>query len=232
MTSIQDAKRQVAELADIWVPQLAEHALFLHMMLYDADLKEEAAEIYLRWREFYCNEKMQDMRRLYQLLPELKEFKQRVLQRLLAGEWLGTAFPSFVQHILDELLYFESKLNGKVYTLEEETVFWNKINSEHAGFAAHLLDPVEEKLHDKADLTAKKIKALPIGNIVMALEAGKELTEFNKQALMGVIDNRIKSVIPESLLRHVIREGEYSQLVLGRYVNKTNNVSESALCKH
>ena len=68
---------------------------------------------------------------------------------------------------------------------------------------------------------------------VMALEAGKELTEFNKQALAGAMSNKIKSVIPESLLRHVIREGEYGQSVLGKFVNAPRSpVSAPRVCSH
>ena len=232
MLSVRNAQREVGELAEIWVPQMAEHALFLHMLLYDEELKEEAAEIYMEWRKFYCDEKMKDTSKLYKLLAELKEFKQRVLKRLLAGEWLGSAFPSFVQHILNELLYFEDKLNGKVYSKEQEIAFWKRIHSEHADLASHLLDPVEQKLHDTLDITADKVKAIPVANIVLALEAGKELTEFNRVALMGAISNKIRSIIPESLLRHVIREGEYSEAVLGKFINAEGvEISDPTLCK-
>lgn len=206
------------KLLEMWVPQMGEHALFLHLLLADAKLKDEAGDIYIRWRKFYCDNKMENFNELYPLLAELKSFKAHVLKRLNVGEWLGWAFPQFVEHILRELIYFEEKLNGRVFSQSEEIKFWNEINSEHAGFASHLLDPSERELTDKADATSKKIENLPITDLVLALEAGRELTEFNKQTLHAALSNKVKSVIPVSLLKHVIREGEYGTSVLGKFI--------------
>ena len=213
------SEREAYELADMWVPQLGEHALFLHLLLANKELRDKAGDIYMRWRQFYCDEKMRNFQKLYRLLAELKEFKVHVLRRLNSGEWLGSAFPSFVDHILRELIYFEEKLNGRVFTEQEEVEFWNGINADHAGFASHLLDPTEVALTDKADETSKKIRSLPVANVVLALEAGKELSDFNKQTLHAAMSNKVKSVINPDLLKHVIREGEHGQAVLGKFVD-------------
>lgn len=63
----------------------------------------------------------------------------------------------------------------------EEAAFWNTINSEHAGFASHLLDPKERKLVDVTEDTSREILALnETASVVMTLEAGIKLDGFNK----------------------------------------------------
>ena len=189
-------ENEARALIHMWAPQMAEHALFIHLLLNDVELKEEALTIFHKWQAFICNDKMRNLNDVIPLIQELVRFKKDILARLNRGEWLGAAYPSFVSHILLELLYFADKLSGIKLTADEEVAFWNKINSDHASFASHLLDPTEEELHDKADETSKKIKNLQIHNLVLALEAGVELSEFNKKAYEGVVNNTIKSIIP------------------------------------
>ena len=236
-SQINIPEAEARELVGMWAPQMAEHALFLHLLLNDAPLKEEALEIFDRWRKFICEDNMRNIRDVLPLIEELKAYKEDVLARLNAGEWLGAAFPSFVDHILRELIYFANKLAGVKLSSIAEVAFWNSINSEHAAFASHLLDPSEEELHDKADATHKKIKDLPvtrdIKSIVLALEAGVELTEFNKQAYLGALENKIKSVIPASLLYHVIREGQHGNAVLNKLLGQpSDEVIPPAVCRH
>lgn len=79
-------------------------------------------------------------------------------------------------------------------------------------------------IHKVVDEMSEKIEQLPkfgdMQSVVLALEAGVELTEFNKKAYLGVLINQIKSVIPESLLYHVIREGQYGTSVLGQFLSQ------------
>jgi hypothetical protein len=212
---------------------MAEHALFLHLMLNEPRLNAKALEIFHQWNHFICVEKMENLNNVIPLLKRLARFKSEVLTRLNAGEYLGSAYPTFVDHILRELLYFADKLGGAKMTAEQEVKFWNTINSEHAAFAASLLDPTEEKLHDKADATSRKIKALPIADIVVALESGLELSDFNKQAYEGILANTIKSVIPETLMYHVVREGLHGNKVLSELLGvESEQVIPPGVCKH
>lgn len=224
---------EARELVWMWAPQMGEHALFLHLLLNDGKLKEKALEAYKKWQHFICDKKMEPVRDVWPLVQELAHFKRKVLARLNAGEWLGAAYPTFVEHTLRELLYFVDKLAGVKFTPEQEVKFWNTINSEHAAFAAGLLDPKEEKLQDKAIATSKKIKHLPVRDLVTALEAGVELSEFNKAAWDGIVNNTIKSVIPETLIRHVVREGQHGNEILSRLLNRDSEaVLPPAICKH
>ena len=195
-----------------WAPQMGEHALFLHLLLHEPTLKQRGLDLFNQWQDYVCRREFHDLQVLSDLIYSLKLYKSEILQRLLAGEWLGAVYPQFVDHILRELIYFENRMNGKYLNYAEEVLFWNTINSEHAGFASHLLDPSEVVLTDKADETSKKIRAQPasadIASIVMAIEAGANLLEFNKEAYQAVLNGQLKSVIHPTLLRHVIREGE------------------------
>lgn len=228
-------------LVDMWAPQLAEHALFLHMLLHEKELKQRGLDIFLRWREYLCegaeDTPSLDIDVLFSLIDELHNYKVEIINRLKSGEWLGATYVSFVEHILRELVYFEDKLAGVKMTASEEVDFWNRINSEHAGLASHLLDPSETDLTDTADELSKRISDLPvdgdISSIVMAIEAGAELSEFNKKAYLGVINDTIKSVIPESILYHIIREDQFGKAVLNGLIGKGSGpISKAKICEH
>ena len=226
-------EHEARELVKFWAPQMAEHAMFLHLLLADGKLKERALEIYKRWKHFICDRNMHPVEDVWPLVKELAHFKRKVLNRLVAGEWLGAAYPTFVEHILRELLYFVDKLAGVKFTAEQEIAFWNTINADHASFAAGLLDPKEQDLREKATTTSKKIKALDVRDLVTALEAGVELSDFNKQAYQGIVSNTIKSVIPESLIYHVVREGQQGNKTLSALLNRPSEpVNPPHVCKH
>ena len=227
---------EVEKEIDQWAPQMGEHALFLHLLLHEPLLKQKALELFHKWQLYVCQQGRRNVETARRLVDELEEYKTVILDRLLAGEWLGAVYPQFVDHIRRELIYFKNKLNGIKLTPEEEVQFWNTINSEHAGFASHLLDPTEEELVDKADATMKKIRQLPVSNqiavIVMAIEAGVELTAFNIESYNAVISNQIKSIIHPTLLKHVIREGQMGENVLSKLVNRPKiGLIDPDICK-
>lgn len=215
-----DLQREI----ELWAPQMGEHALFLHLLLHDPALKQRGLEIFHRWQLYICQNVFNDVQRVLELVNELEAYKTEVLNRLLNGEWIGATYPQFVDHILRELRYFKNRLLGAPLAPEQEVKFWNTINSEHAGFASHLLDPTEEASVDKADATMKEIRNLPSlgdeASIIMAIEAGINLTNFNIESYGGILNNKVRSVIHPTLLRHVIREGQIGQNVLGKMINE------------
>ena len=220
-----------------WAPQMGEHALFLHLLLHEVNLKQKALDLFHKWQNYVCTGYPGGVEEATRLIRELKEFKTTILKRLQAGEWLGAVYPQFVDHILRELLYFEGKLRGERLSPAEEVSFWNRINSEHAGFASHLLDPSEVTLVDKADATSKQIRDLPasddIASVVMAIEAGVDLTNFNIESYRGVLENKVKSIIHPTLLRHVIREGQIEKNVLGNIIGQqAEQLIAPDICRH
>ncbi len=205
------------------------------MLLHVKELKQRGLDLYLRWKQFVCEGKMLNRKKLFPLIDDLHDYKVEIIRRLNDGEWLGAAYVSFVDHILRELLYFEDKLRGIPLSAAEEVEFWNRINSEHAGFASHLLDPEHEFLTDTADKISKKIKGLPVGDdlssIVMAIEGGVEINLFNKAALLGTLTKTIKSVLPEDLIHHVIREGQYGNKILSDIIGvPVRHVNNPRIC--
>jgi hypothetical protein len=203
---------------DFWVRQLSEHALFLYLGIEEPNLKAEALKLHQKFEDFRTkfNGRPNDialMNTVFPLLQQEREFKVRVLQALDAGKWIGWIFPLFVNHTILELDYLVDKLNGKQYSAEDELMFWNRINSEHAAFAAHLLDPAERELFLSADQASQKFFDIPTSEMEMwvklSITASEELDKFNKTA-RSAGPKAVKSVIHSVLLEHVIREGERS----------------------
>jgi hypothetical protein len=214
---IKTTKEIASDEIDFWARQMSEHALFFHLGFEDAQLKQEALDIHKKLEQFRTdfNESPQDMALMNTLLPLLQEeraFQIKCLKVLDEGKWIGWIFPLFINHTTLELDYLTDKLNAIKYSPEDEIVFWNRINSEHASFAAHLLDPSERELFLKADKLSMKFNKIPKSEnemmLNLSLKASKELDAFNKTARSA--GKKVKSVIHPVLLDHVIREGERS----------------------
>ncbi|HEV2601840.1 MAG TPA: DUF2935 domain-containing protein [Candidatus Babeliales bacterium] len=202
---------------DFWVRQMSEHALFLHLGFEDAQFKAEALEIHQLFEDFRTTfnanpNSMEHMNTVLPLLKREREFQIKALTALEEGKWIGWIFPLFINHTTLELDYLTDKLNAIKYSPQDELVFWNRINSEHAAFAAHLLDPAERELFLKADKLSMKFNNIPKSEkemmVKLSLKASKELDEFNKTARTA--GKAVKSIIHPVLLDHVIREGERS----------------------
>ena len=206
-----------ADEIDFWARQMSEHALFLHLGFDDPAFKAEASALHKQFEKFRTlfNKNPNNRELMNGILPLLEQerrFQIKTLQALDEGKWIGWIFPLFINHITLELDYFTDKLNGIKYSPQDEVLFWNRINSEHAAFAAHLLDPAERKLFLKADQLSVKFDKIPKSEkemmLRLSLKASKELDKLNKTARAA--GKTVKSVIHPVLLDHVIREGERS----------------------
>lgn len=211
-----------------WAHQLSEHALFLHLGLEDKELKRRGMELHKKFENFRKNMTPDNMADVLPLAKELRAYKIEVLSRLTAGEWIGWIFPLFARHIILELDYFVDKLNGIAYTDRDEIAFWNVINGEHAGFAAHLLDPSERALFEAADGLAKKFEKMVTSEQEMfaqiSLQAAKELDDYNQKAEAGIKANKVASVIHPALISHVVREGQRSIRMLNTLKDTTGAI--------
>lgn len=202
---------------NFWVRQMSEHALFNYLGLEDPNLKQESLDLHTSLEGFRkkFNNNPFDLKLMDTVLPLLekeRKFQIKVLSMMDEGKWVGWIFPLFENHITLELDYLVDKLNGIKYSAQDEVLFWNRINSEHAAFAAHLLDPSERDLFLKADQMSEKFYNIPASEKDMmmriSLQYSEQLDEFNKTAQSNA--KTIKSVIHPVLLEHVIREGERS----------------------
>ncbi len=213
----EEAHREII----FWERQLSEHALFLHLMLEDdgsnngRKLKNEAKYLHDEFESFIKEHKkyphsMRVMEKILPLTEELRAFKKHLQVLLQKGKWIGWIFPDFIDHVIDELDYFVNKLNDLPMAASEEIEFWNEINSEHAGFTAHLLDPKEFDLVAKAHEFSESFRSLPSDEADMflrlSLKESRKLDEFQKAAKTI----KPKSIIHPVLLDHVIRENNRS----------------------
>jgi hypothetical protein len=91
---------------------------------------------------------------------------------------------------------------------EELVPFWAQIMDEHALFIAHLLDPVEDALIEKANQASDTFRAIRRGGQApeQVFSAVDAIIDFKTAATKGIQAARIKSIIAPSLADHVRRE--------------------------
>jgi hypothetical protein len=206
-----------------------EHALFLGLGLVSdsaRDLSRDAARNRAQWEAFRNGGTSGPARRAValQLSADLAAIKTRVLERLEAGEWLGWLFPSFVRHVLSELLWFTSALERSVSGAPRESKAdvstWVVFMAEHAAFAAHLLDPREAKLIREARAILGALNGLGLcggslqSMVALGERAGRQLDQY--LVASGIGTPRVKSIVHPVLAAHVVREGRMFIDVLGR----------------
>lgn len=216
--------------ATFWGRQISEHQLFLQLGLEEPVFKEKAEKLHKEWEKqrekLKNNQDIETLNNWLPLLEKTRKFQIKVLEILHSGKWIGWIFPLFVTHITLELDYLVDKLNALPYSVDDEILFWNRINSEHAAFASHLLDPSERELVLKADeMSTKFEREIPQSEkdmwLKISLKAAEDLDAFNKEARTGAKANKVLSVIHPVLLDHVIREGERGIQTLDKLKTKS-----------
>lgn len=216
-------------LVDQWSRQLMEHALFLSLGLVSDRgqvLARDASRNRNDWEVFRKGGTAGPQRRAIaiRLSAELASIKSQVLERLEAGEWLGWLFPSFVRHILSELLYFtgtlESLAAGTAREARADVSTWITWMAEHAAFAAHLLDPREVKLIREARAILGALSGIGIcgGSMRSLVDLSEKAAQQLDQYLVssGIGTPKVKSIVHPVLAAHVVREGRMFMDVLGR----------------
>jgi hypothetical protein len=213
------------ELIRFWSRQLSDHAFFCQIGLEPQDLRNEAQSRHADWESFRVTipavaspAEVQDLANVVKpMAMSLRQFKTRVYDRLRAGEWLGWLFASLVSHMRDELDYFVLHLNGGLAKAglaraSDELCTWLKFMSQHASFAAHLLDPEERLLVKQAEALEEKLqdlgdgcKSMEQGFIVLSQQAGVQLDRYFTEN--GIGTPQVESVIHPVLALHVVREG-------------------------
>lgn len=205
--------------ADFWNRQFTEHGLFLTLLLEDVTLAQRAKALEIRFRDL--QKQMQGkgehtkLSMMHVPVLELRAFKTSVLERLNRGEWLGWAFPIFVEHIRNELDYFLAKAYSLVpLTPNQEMCAWLRFLAEHAALASHLIDPSEGKKIQEAvtawtglvDLHKSCEEALTPTFLKLSKKAGQELDDYLIGLGIGTT-KPTKSIIHPVLAIHVVREG-------------------------
>jgi len=169
-------------------------------------------------------------RRALPIISDIIQFKNNILNEVLACKMFTLNYPLLIDHIMREAKLYHmliSKLQQReVINLRreefEQEAFWNRIMAEHAKFIRGLLDPTEEELIKTAhnfgkefdELTREAKEAMDCANYANdvtkeSLIATKNIRDFKAQATTGLLDCKIKSIILPLLGDHTLREANH-----------------------
>lgn len=173
--------------------------------------------------------------RIAEKIQPFIEYKKENQEAQTKGKLRSLVWPLFFDHTAREaerwLMRIQQLGKGEVdYDKDELVPFWTQIMDEHARFVAHLLDPDEYDLIEKAMSTSKVFQDLHDGGIkgtvsaathepktvaeslIMhpemsaVLSAVETILDFKTQAARGIEKGKIKSIIDPRLADHVRRE--------------------------
>lgn len=157
------------------------------------------------------------------LIQNLIEFKNRILNEVLACKIYTTNYPLLIKHIMDEAKMYYNLLNrvenkqplSRNYIYEQE-LFWNNIMKEHAEFIRGLLDPSEKDLILTADKFANEYETIiknysnnPAYLTNVSLKETLNFKNFKVSGEEGILNCKIKSIIIPLLADHVVREANH-----------------------
>ena len=192
-----------------WLRQDMEHHLFYTLGLRDAALRDQAKRILEAYEQALARD---DLRAgLERILPYSQAFKTHVLDVMATGRRVGSLYPLFFEHTRMELDVMLARISQRGITAAEELCAGNRIDAEHAAFAAHLLDPTEVDAQVVADGAARVAGELARACTRTMLPSLLELSRRSAKALDAfVVDDlpKRRSVIHPTLARHVEREGK------------------------
>lgn len=153
------------------------------------------------------------------LLEELKNFKQKLLDILNKGEWIGWAYKSFVEHTLMELSSFHNRIQGKQTPLLD-IKFYNKMSKEHTGFADNLTDYTPENIEIKNTLR-NVFNTMPLLNgsekeqyIILSQKYLEGIEKTSTDIQKMIHDKNYSSIIHPELINHVVREQQRATMKL------------------
>jgi len=227
---------------------LAEHALFFALLMPEelaAKERAEALEFQRSFSQLYDRivaEKRPERSEVKGFLGPISEavkpfieYKARLGEAQASGKLRSLVWPLLFDHTRHEAERWQRRFNdlarGDVEFERREVVpFWANIMDEHARFVAHLLDPDEFELIEKAfsasnvfrqlsdDSVAGTVAALATepGTVIDSLvqhpevdavmSAVQTILDFDTQAARDIEAGRIKSIIEPRLADHTRRE--------------------------
>src|SRR5687768_1842598 len=208
-----------------WTDQLAEHASFFVLLMPGRDLAAPRARAEKFQADFAAH--MQKTRTAgldkgsyvafnrgtVDMTKRLIDFKREMQQAQESGRMRSLVWPLFFDHTAREAERFVRRLDqlskGDADLDASEVVeFWARIMDEHAEFIAHLLDPQEDALIEKALDSSAAFRELrqKRGSKAEADALAKGIIDFKTAAGKGITAGQIKSIIPPALADHVRRE--------------------------
>jgi len=218
--------------AVFWARQEQEHCLFMFLMIEDNDLARRAKSHQLTWenvQKVLPGKSPQEQAGLMvHAFKETRALLVEIIDRQAKGEWLGWAWPRFVEHLLAETDYAWRVVSGQTQHPEIELCTWLGFMADHAAFAAQLLDPTEAAKINEALMAQSKLSKLgcacspaalappqaPVNScasstlatlLTLSKKAGDDLDAYLVN--LGVGTPKLRSIIHPVLAIHVVREG-------------------------
>lgn len=157
------------------------------------------------------------------LVEEVIEFQKKLLSLSLRCKIFIAIYPEMLEHVTREAEYYREILKSlqdrrlPKKTLCDKLNFWNYIMGEHAEFIDGMLDPSEKDLKQTAETTAEAFERLVKECIRTAekqiirrsLESTEGIRDFKRASTEGLLNCKIKSIIPPLLADHVLREANH-----------------------
>lgn len=154
------------------------------------------------------------------LLNKLIDFKQDILDEMLAGRLFTFNYPLLIEHIQREAKLYRATIESLMHNCRisyDELLgtedFWNRIMMEYALFIRGLLDPSEEDLIKMADDFAMDYKHLletaRRQDRLASLDKTLEYRNFKATETEGILNCEIASIILPLLADHVLRKANH-----------------------
>lgn len=149
-----------------------------------------------------------------EMVKPFVDFKHKMRDEQSSGRLQSLVWPAFFEHTAREAERFAKRLDqfsrGDTSTdMKEAAEFWTIIMGEHADFIAHLLDPEENALIQKAMQTSGAFRQMhrnvPSSKAPVE-KALNDIIDFKTAAGKGIQTGKIKSIIHPALADHVRRE--------------------------
>ena len=149
-----------------------------------------------------------------ELVKPYTNFKHKMRDEQAAGRLQSLVWATFFEHTAREAERFAQRLDqfsrgDTSINMKEAAEFLTIIMGEHADFIAHLLDPEENALIQKAMQTSKAFRQMhenvpsSKGPVEKAVD---DIIDFKTAAEKGIKTGAIKSIIHPTLADHVRRE--------------------------
>jgi hypothetical protein len=165
-------------------------------------------------------------------------FLTKMLRDILNCKAFSYTYPLMLHHVIHEskfavrmLRKFEQRdaIDTTMEIIELE-ITWNDIMEEHSKFIRGYLDPSEKALFNKANSFADQLEELVARTEALrenpsalplvtrdSIELVTQLRNFKKQGAIGILECKIRSIIPPLLSDHVLREANHYLRILNMF---------------
>jgi hypothetical protein len=211
---------------------MAEHALFFALLMPEelaANERRQALEFSRTFADLYKqidasappdrSDLVSYTGKVIEQIKPFIEYKARLGDAQRDGSLRSLVWPLFFDHTRNEAERWSRRLDAAgrgegEFERAEVVKFWSNVMEEHCRFIAHLLDPDEYDLIEKAMQTSKVFVELgsdgaggvETNETDAVLSAASTLLEFKTEAARAIEGARIKSIIDPRLADHVRRE--------------------------